>query len=54
MSELSLVDYPGEEDMVLARFHQRYESSNFRASGWKEQLWRKEDSGQWRIVFERG
>jgi murein L,D-transpeptidase YafK len=54
VSELSLMDYPGEKDLVLARFHQRYESSNFRASGWKEQLWRKEDSGQWRIVFERG
>ena len=22
--------------------------------GWKEQLWRKRDSGEWRIVFERG
>ena len=54
VSELSLLAYPGEKDMVLARFYQRYRSSNFRASGWKEQLWRKEDSGQWRIVYERG
>ena len=54
VSELSLVDYPGEKDMVLARFYQRYRSSNFRAAGWKEQLWRKEDSGQWRIIYERG
>lgn len=54
VSELSLVAYPGEENTVLARFYQRYQSSNFRAAGWKEQLWRKEDSGQWRIVFEQG
>ena len=54
VSDLNLLGYPGEKDMVLARFYQRYDSSNFRAAGWKEQLWRKEDSGQWRIVYERG
>lgn len=54
VSELSLLAYPGEQNMVVARFYQHYKSSNFRESGWKEQLWRKEDSGQWRIVYERG
>ena len=54
LSDLSLLAYPGEDNMVLARFYQRYESDNFKARAWKEQLWRKEDSGAWRIVFERG
>lgn len=54
LSDLSLLAYPGEENAVLARFYQRYRSSNFNASGWKEQLWRKGESGQWRIVFEQG
>jgi murein L,D-transpeptidase YafK len=54
LSDLSLLAYPGEANTVLARFYQRYESDNFKARGWKEQLWRKEDSGEWRIVFERG
>lgn len=54
VSELSLLAYPGERDTVIARFYQRYKSNNYRESGWKEQLWRKEESGQWRIVYERG
>ena len=54
LSDLTLLAYPGEDNTVLARFYQRYESSNFNAKGWKEQLWRKRDSGEWRIVFERG
>lgn len=54
VSQLSLLAYPSERNMVLARFYQRYESNNFRSAGWKEQLWRKEDSGLWRIVYERG
>jgi len=53
-SDLSLLAYPGEENIALSRFYQTYASSNFNAAGWKEQLWRKEDNGQWRIIFERG
>jgi murein L,D-transpeptidase YafK len=54
ISDLSLVGYPGEDGLVLARFYQRYESSNFNARGWKEQLWRQDGSGKWRIVYEKG
>ena len=54
ISDLSLLAYPGEKNVALARFYQKYASSNFNAAGWKEQLWRKEDNGQWRIIFERG
>jgi len=54
ISDLSLLGYPGEDGLVLARFYQRYESSNFNAKGWKEQLWRQDESGQWRIVYEKG
>jgi len=54
ISDLSLLAYPGEENIALARFYQKYQSSNFNAAGWKEQLWRKEKNGQWRIIYERG
>lgn len=54
LSDLSLLAYPGEKNVALARFYQRYESSNFKAAGWKEQLWRKGENGQWRIIYERG
>jgi len=54
ISDLSLLAYPGEKNAALARFYQKYASSNFNAAGWKEQLWRKEDNGQWRIIFELG
>jgi len=54
ISELSLLAYPGESGAVLARFFQDYKSSNYNAKGWKEQLWRRNADGTWKIVFESG
>ena len=54
ISELSLLAYPGESGSVLARFFQDYKSSNYNAKGWKEQLWRRNADGTWKIVFESG
>jgi hypothetical protein len=33
------------------RYYQDYKSSNYRWSGWKEQLWRETADG-WQIVYE--
>lgn len=53
LSDLSILGYPNEPDTFMVRFYQRYESDNFKARGWKEQLWRKGGNG-WRITYERG
>jgi|TARA_B100000315_G_scaffold259226_1_gene314358 murein L,D-transpeptidase YafK len=52
LSELSVVAYPGEENLVATRFYQRYESSNYRWQGWKQLLWLRDESGAWRILYE--
>lgn len=52
ISEMSVIEYPGEENLVAVRFYQRYESSNFNWQGWKHLLWRRDDGGDWRILYE--
>jgi len=51
ISDLALLEYPGEEDLVLAQFSQTYESHNFNAKARKQQYWRREGSS-WKIVLE--
>lgn len=48
----SLFAYPGEKDMFIAIFKQRYLSDNYSGESIKEQFWKRDDQGQWRIVFE--
>jgi hypothetical protein len=52
ISELTVISYPGEDNLVFMRFYQTYDSSNHDWEGWKELLWRKNESGQWKILFE--
>ncbi len=52
LSKLSVIAYPGEENLVAIRFYQHYESSNFNWEGWKHLLWRRNDAGAWRILYE--
>ena len=52
LTKLSVITYPGEENMVAVRFYQRYTSNNFNWAGWKHLLWRRNDEGQWRIFYE--
>ena len=54
VSGVSLTTYPSDEQLVLAEFYQTYSSSNFNAQGVKQQLWRLEEDGVWRIVYEGG
>lgn len=51
ISNLSVFDYPGEENLVSVRYYQAYKSSNYRWNGWKEQLW-KNINGDWKIIYE--
>lgn len=52
ISKLSVIAYPGEENLVAIRFYQRYESSNYSWQGWKQLLWRRDETGVWRILYE--
>lgn len=51
VSNLSVFDYPGEENLISVRYYQAYKSNNYRWNGWKEQLWKNID-GQWKIIYE--
>jgi len=48
----SLFSYPGEKDMFVVKYKQRYLSDNFSGESLKEQLWKRDQSGNWRIIFE--
>ena len=52
LEDLDLYQYPGEENLVLARFTQNYRSDNFRTTTLKEQYWRRNADGQWQIIKE--
>lgn len=51
LTNLSLFQYPGRENMVVATFTQDYRSNNLSNVMRKRQYWRLE-GGQWRIVYE--
>lgn len=51
LSDLSLLAYPGEKDLVEARFQLSYSSKTSSAQRRKRQYWRKTD-GRWQIVQE--
>lgn len=52
LSELSILGYPGEDDLVVVTFSQDYRSSNFSSVADKRQYWKLESDGAWRIVYE--
>lgn len=51
VSGISLLLYPGKEDMAVATFEQDYTSSNLSNRMMKRQYWIRENN-KWRIVFE--
>ena len=53
IDDLGIYAYPGESDLFLVTFDQRYQSNNYQAQKWKHQYWRRE-AGDWRIVHESG
>ncbi len=52
LSNLDLMRYPGEPNLVVAQFRQDYSSDNFSVSGMKQQFWRQQKDGSWKIVLE--
>ena len=53
LEEVAAFRYPGERDLVLVDFVQRYTSNSFSGVRRKHQYWRREGGG-WRVVFEEG
>ena len=51
LSDVSLLLYPGKEEIAVASFEQDYASSNLSNRMKKRQYWIKEGGG-WRIVYE--
>lgn len=53
IDDVGIYAYPGESELYLVTFEQKYQSNNFRARRWKHQYWRRE-ANDWRIVHESG
>ena len=51
LSDVSLLLYPGKEEIAVTTFEQDYASNNLSNRMMKRQYWLRE-SGQWRIVYE--
>lgn len=51
ISEVSLLLYPGSEELAVATFEQDYASSNLSNQMKKRQYWIRED-GNWKILYE--
>ncbi len=45
-------DTNNKKPLIVIRFEQRYRSNNFSSVSHKQQFWRQENDGQWRIVYE--
>ena len=52
LSNLDLFHYPGDDGLVLAQFTQDYKSDNFAVSSRKQQYWKRQADGSWKIVLE--
>ncbi len=51
LSQISVLEYPGENDMVVVNFDQDYRSSNLNSRSRKRQYWQN-IHGEWKIVME--
>ncbi len=52
IDNLSLMSYPDEKDTFLITFRQAYNDEGLRGFIRKQQYWRKDTDGRWRIIHE--
>lgn len=52
LRDLTIFDYPGEDDLRLVSFVQDYRSDNYESVSRKRQYWRLQADGSWRIERE--
>lgn len=49
---VTIFNYPGDEKLRVVTFEQDYRSDNLTNISRKQQFWRLEEDGQWRIIYE--
>lgn len=52
ISNVSMLLYPGRDDLIVVSFDQDYSSNNLSNRMKKRQYWMKEKNGHWRIIYE--
>lgn len=52
LENVSIFTYPDSQDMRVVTFQQKYHSSNYRNTSYKQQYWKREGDGVWRIIYE--
>lgn len=52
ISNLNILAYPGETDLIVIEYDQTYRSSNYNDAGKKQLFWRRQVDGSWKIIFE--
>ena len=52
IENLSIFSYPGEENLVMMRFDQNYQSNNYSSQSQKTLYWQLDGSKKWKIIFE--
>ena len=52
LSNISMYRYPGAKNMIVINFKQQYKSNNYKQVANKRQYWKKENDGDWRIIYE--
>ena len=52
LTDVSVFAYPGQDNLRVITFTQDYNSNNYKQSSQKQQHWRQEEDGVWRIVYE--
>ena len=54
VDRINLFNYPGEKDLVQARFHASRSTGGRSVEAPVEQFWRRDATGAWKIVLEKG
>lgn len=52
ISDMNIIAYPGETDLIVTEYYQTYRSSNFDAQGKKQIFWQRQSDGSWKIIYE--
>ena len=52
LNNVSILRYPGEDNVVKVDFNQRYVSNNYSGYNEKTQYWQRQENGQWQIIYE--
>lgn len=52
LDNVEIFDYPGSEALRVVTFTQTYQSNNYNQVSRKQQYWRQEEDGAWRIIYE--